>query len=250
MTVKIMTILDRSVLHHLLLLFAVVLPAFAVKSVNAENQAHDINDIRKAAENFALKHISQYSIDVSRVTATANSIDPRLRLAVCDIALETFSMTSSENMGRTTVGVRCNGNSPWTLYVPVQVDARVEVLITNRYFQRGESPTMDTLELKEIALSEAPAGYLTNSSQLSNKELLRNIQPGDVLSNRLLRAKELIKRGQAVVIHASIPGIDVKMNGIALESGTSGQLISVQNKNSGRTIHAIVQEDSSVVVRM
>ena len=221
-----------------------------VHGVIAQETVQDIAKIREIAEQYALQQADLVQINTSKVTAQANSIDPRLRLAACNTELEAFSMSQGGNMGRTTVGVRCTGSSPWTLYVPVQVDALVEVLTTNTHFQRGETPGENALEFREMSLSDIPNGYLTDPAQLHNSELVRSIQPGDILTSRLFRARELIKRGQEVVIHAPSPGIDVKMNGVALESGVSGQLISVQNTNSGRTIYAVVQKDSSVVVKM
>lgn len=227
-----------------------ILGLLTTSLVLAQEATQDIAVIRQTAEQYALGQVNLDQVNISKVTAMANKIDPRLRLAACDSALEAFSMTQGGNMGRTTVGVRCNGQSPWTLYVPVQVDAMMEVLTSTSHLQRGQIPGKDELAFREIPLSEIPTGYLTEKAQLLNRELVRGIRPGDVLTDRMLRVRELIKRGQEVTIHANSPGIDIKMNGIALENGKLGQLISVQNTNSGRTIQAEVQNDSTVVVRL
>lgn len=241
---KVKTLTPASLLLSLCLLLAPVFSALA------QEETQDIDVIRQLAEQFALEQVNLPNAKASKITARANNIDPRLRLAACDDNLESFSLTPGGKLGRITVGLRCVGLNPWTLYIPVQVDAMMAVLITTKYLQRGETPGNGELEFQEMSLSEVPNGYLTDSAQVQKKQLVRNIQPGTILTTRMFQARELIKRGQEVVIQAVSPGIEVKINGIAMENGVSGQLISVQNINSGRIIQALVQDDSTVVVNL
>lgn len=246
MTVKKLTNRLKNVALGALCLSCAGLAALPAAADTA-GQFQDIDLIRQAAEDFALDRLDVDMAHVSNVSAEAGNLDARLHLAACDLPLESFSMSASTSPGRTTVGVRCTGSSPWTLYVPVRVDASVEVLAAARALSRGEAAGPALVEYREVSMARLPAGYLTDPGQLENMELARNLQPGDILTNRMFRARELIKRGQGVLIYARTPGIEVKMAGVAMESGVSGQLIRVQNSNSGRTVQAVVQDDGTVV---
>ena len=56
-----------------------------------------------------------------RVVANPGALDSRLRLARCEQPLNAFAAPGGKLSGKITVGVRCDGPKPWSLYVPVQV---------------------------------------------------------------------------------------------------------------------------------
>lgn len=214
----------------------------------ASDAVQNLAAVADAAEQYALEQINHKAMKLSRLSARANAIDPRLRLSPCELPLEAFSMTPGAGTGRTTVGVRCAGSRPWTLYVPVQVDAVVSVYTAARALGRGEVPVAGDLGIREISMTALPAGYITSPDDLRNKELARGIREGDILTPNMFRDAEVVRRGQQVIIYAISPGIEVKMAGVAMENGVLGELISVRNLNSGRTIQATVRDTETVMV--
>jgi flagella basal body P-ring formation protein FlgA len=207
-----------------------------------------LDSIRLHAQEHVLAQLENSNL--KNATATAGSLDPRLQLKKCSTPLETFSTGSSNNSPRTTVGVKCNGLNPWTLYVPVTISAVVEVVFSKRALTRGSLLVEEDFEVRQLPLNKLPMNYLSDSSQLVNFELTRSINAGVAVTLNTVRAREIIRQGQEVIIVAQASGLQVRMAGKALKKGNFGDLIPVQNLNSGRTIEATVMSDSTVSVNL
>jgi flagella basal body P-ring formation protein FlgA len=59
---------------------------------------------------------------------------------------------------------------------------------------------------------------------------------------------ELVLKNDTVMLHYEVPGIVLAMRGKALESGAEGDVVSVLNVNSKRTIQGIVTGPGRVTV--
>ncbi|WP_246884635.1 response regulator, partial [Pseudomonas protegens] len=57
-----------------------------------------------------------------------NQLDPRMRMPNCDKELTANLESPAQPLGRVTVKVRCEGASPWTVFVPAQVKLFREVV--------------------------------------------------------------------------------------------------------------------------
>lgn len=207
-----------------------------------------LGKIRATAEQFALARVNDDKL--SAIEAQANSMDPRLRLRKCEQPLQAFSNTNSRNVVRTTVGVRCNGIKPWTIYVPVTISALTEVVYTLRPLVRGEVLRVEDLEVKQLPLDQLPANYLSSIDELAGMELTRSLTSGAIFTLNSVKPRKLVQRGQEVVILATGSGIQVRMLGIALKNGAAGELIPVRNLSSGRTIEAEIINNGTVAVKM
>lgn len=228
--------------------FGLLVAIVAASPATAQQDNHPHADIQRAAEQFAMTQID--STGLTDVQAAANAMDSRLTLQRCEQPLETFATSSIPNASRLTVGVRCNGQKPWTLYVPVSVAAMAEVLFTARPVLRGEALVTNSIEIRKVPLQDLPLNAIRSMSELAGLEASRALPAGTALSLNTLKARQLIKQGQQVVIWASGRGIQVKMAGTALKNGSAGELIPVRNSNSGRIVQAAVVDDSTVQVNM
>ena len=59
---------------------------------------------------------------------------------------------------------------------------------------------------------------------------------------------EIVLKNDTVMIYYEVPGIVLTMRGKALESGAEGDLVSVLNVNSKRTIQGVVTGPGRVTV--
>ena len=207
-----------------------------------------LDTIRLRAQEHALTQIVDGDLQDAR--ASAGQLDARLQLKKCSSRLETFSTGSMNKASRMTVGVRCTGLNPWTLYVPVTVSAMVDVVFSSRALTRGTLLTAEDLETRQISLDKLPIGYLSDSSRLANFELTRSIRAGTPLTLNAVRSRKIVRQGQEVIIVAQTSGIQVRMTGQALKNGDFGDLIPVKNLNSGRTVEATILSDSTVSVNL
>ncbi len=227
------------------------LSALALLAGSPSIHAADIetlDTIRLHAQEHALAQVEDGKI--RDATAIAGKLDARLQLKKCTSDLETFSTGSMNNVSRTTVGVRCTGLYPWTLYVPVTISGTVDVVFSSRAMTRGELLTAADLETRQVSLGKLPIGYLSDSAQLTNFELTRPVRAGTALTLNAVKSRKIVQQGQEVIIVAQTAGIQVRMTGEALKNGNFGDLIPVKNLKSGRTVEATILSDSTVSVNL
>jgi flagella basal body P-ring formation protein FlgA len=224
-----------------LLLLAIAAPP-ASAGVSA-TESHD--NIRAAAEQHVLDRIDDLQ---GRVEVKVGSLDSRLRLAECDLALETYDSPNALSGGRGVVGVRCEGSNPWKLYVPVRIAVFDEVVVTRRSVVRGETLQADDLTLSEMDTSRLRKAYFTRIDDAIGLLSKRSIASGSVVHAGLLKRANLVKRGSKVEIIANFDGLDVRMRGEALADGGRGDRIRVKNLSSGRVVTGTVSGSGVVHV--
>lgn len=203
--------------------------------------------IQKVAHEFILTHARAYGGE-PRIEVSAP--DPHLRLARCDQPLIAELPPGSRPVGATTVGVRCPGSSPWSIYVPVRVQIFANLLVAARPLARGVPLTDADITVSRQDLAAVAGNALTDASQAIGKRLRYPVATGAALNAGLLDLPPLVKRGQAVTIVSIGQGLEVRAAGEALADGTSGETIRVRNLLTRKTIQATVLETGLVRVSM
>ncbi len=217
----------------------------AAMPCSAGEQFQDLSQIARAAEAHAQTAARQQRYRDIRVRALA--LDARLSLGACGHQLETFSAPGPA-AGRSTVGVRCNAPKPWTIYVPVQVDASVETVVLRESLPRGSILAAGDLAVK-LQPAAAVYGELVSSiASATGKQLRRNTAADKALTLRMLTAPEAVGRGQTTQILSVVNNIEVVMNGTAMSKGSAGDVIKVRNNASGRLLEGVVTADGRVRV--
>ncbi len=215
----------------------------------AQEALQSLDSIMQSAEQHARAELAGQQL--TNVEVRANPLDTRLRLKTCEQPLETFSTTTTAlRSGRATVGVRCSGSSPWTLYVPVSIAAQVAAVRLRGPLARGTLISTADVELVSAALASLPPNHLASIDQVVGRELQRSISTDTVVTLNMLLTRALISKGQGVSIVARGAKVEVRMAGTALQNGQQGDRISVKNTNSGRTIEAVVVSADTVSVQL
>ncbi len=179
-----------------------------------------------------------------------NSLDPRLRLPLCDEDLTVSLESPAQPIGRVTVKVRCEGSSPWTVFVPAQVRIFRQVVIATRPLKRESVLGEADVSLVERDVGLLNQGYLTSLEQALGKKLTRTLQSDQVLAPLHLQQSEVVRKNDQVVISARNSTINVRMPGEALSDGALGEQIKVRNLSSKRVIRARVMGPGQVEVAM
>nr|WP_231866599.1 flagellar basal body P-ring formation chaperone FlgA [Pseudomonas resinovorans] len=179
-----------------------------------------------------------------------NRLDPRLRLAECDKELTTRLESPAQPMGRVTVRIRCDGTSPWTVFVPAQVKLYRDVVVVSRPLRRGAPIGYEDVSLAERDVGTLSQGFLTDTTQILGQKTTRALLPDQVLAPLHLEQAEVVSKGDQVVISALSTAINVRMPGEALSNGAPGEQIRVRNLSSGRVIKARVKGPGQVQVDM
>ena len=220
-----------------------VAPAFA-----GDPGIQSVVEISSTAEQFALAALDSSAYTDLEVKAQA--LDPRLRLKQCDIPLQASSNNAALRAGRTTISVRCDGASPWSLYVPVNINASVAVVVIEGPVTRGTLLTADNLKTINVPVAQLPPNYLSNINEVSGRELARAVNGDTYATVAMLKQKNMIQKGQEVIILAQSANFQVRMSGTALENGQNGERITVKNNNSGRTVEGTVVAKNVIAVSL
>jgi flagella basal body P-ring formation protein FlgA len=215
----------------------------------APDGTQDIENVKQVAENHARELLRGEGY--ADIEVKAGAMDARLRLKACEVPLAAFSNNNSGvRGGRTTVGVRCTGSSPWTLYVPVTVVAQTTVVLVQGPLPRGTLLNDSHVRLVARPLTELPHNALAKVEQVVGRELVRAIDNDTLASANLLKTRELVAKGQEVIILAQGANLEVRMAGVALEKGQIGDRIAVRNTNSGRTVEGLILNETTVRVQL
>lgn len=212
--------------------------------VHAEQGSQSHESIAEAVKDYIEQHFNfpgEYEISLT-------PLDSRLNLPQCPVPLEVFTTTELIKAGRTTVGVRCNGEKKWSIFTSAIIKTYQPVIVLSRPVQRGEIITRQHLAIEKREVSHLREDFITQPEQAENKQATRPLEAGAILSLRNFVEPTLIKRGDKVVISTTKPDFSIRMSGIAMMDGTKGQLIKIKNQNSGRIINAIVIEPGLVSV--
>jgi flagella basal body P-ring formation protein FlgA len=198
----------------------------------------------------AVEDYLQRSEIQARYEVQVNRLDPRLRLPACDKDLTTVLESPNQPVGRVTVRVRCEGSTPWSVFVPAEVHLYRNVVIAIRPLKRNNVVGEADLALVERDVGSLNQGYLTDLGQAVGKKLTRPLTPDQVLAPVHLQLAEVIRKGDQVVISARSSTVNVRMPGEALSDGGLGQQINVRNLRSQRVIKARVTGPGQVEVAM
>lgn len=241
--------MKRTRTRHRTLLLPALLALFGTATAAADDAAlQSLESIRGAAESFLAEQVAPPP--TGRTEITAGRLDQRLRLAACSEPLESFLPPSGRTVGNTTVGVRCNGEKPWTLYVPVRVALYTEVLVAARPLARGERVAAGDLMPTERDVSGVQGGYLTDPAQAVGHVVRRAVAAQAILAPKMIEAPHLVEKGQRVVLVAATGGVEVRMSGTALADGSLGEQIQVRNLSSSRVVEGRVIDQGTVQVNL
>lgn len=208
--------------------------------------AQALDDIRSAAEQHLLDSLHRTA--QGTVTAKATSLDNRLRLAPCTVPLEAFLPNGANIGSRATVGVRCSSGNGWTVYVPVDIESEVTVLRLNKALARDAQVTGGDVEVTRERVPGLGSAYLDSVADLKGMRLKRALPGGSLLTPALLQAEAIIRRGQQVILLASVAGIEVRNQGIALADAGAHDRVKVRNLASAKVVEGVV--DPSGVVNI
>src|ERR1700686_3742716 len=115
---------------------------------------------------------------------TVTPVFPR-GLAACS-TLEPFLPAGSRLWGRTTVGVRCSGERPWTLYLQARVSVMATYYLAARAVAPGEVLSAADLIPRDGDLTTMPQAIVTDPSQAVGAVTLSRLPPGPPLPPDLL----------------------------------------------------------------
>jgi flagella basal body P-ring formation protein FlgA len=166
----------------------------------------------------------------------------------CATPLAISARDQTQTLNRVTLLVAC-GND-WSMYVPIDLDVHLPIVITNKPLANGAVIGADDVELSSFDVSDLTGTYLTTLDDAIGMGVKRSIAPGRPVLSQQLEQPLIIHRGDAVVINAEAGMLAVKMTGTALNDGRRGEQIRIKNQATSRVVDARVTGPGEVAVSM
>lgn len=207
--------------------------------------SHPLDDIRDVAVQYVRSHFSHSAEDIRIV---AQKLDARLLLPQCESPLETYLPHGSGVNSNTTVGVRCLGNKPWSVFVPVSVQIYRNIVVASRSLAQNKILKAEDFHTERFDIKRFSGAYLTDQDKIIGKQLIRPVQLGNPLLPNMLKEPILVRRGEIVTLLAKTRTYEVRMQGKAMMDGAYGDRIRVRNLRSKRIIEGKLAKDGTVFV--
>jgi len=147
-----------------------------------------------------------------------------------------------------TATIRMNGQLFTRLVLKLDVKLYKQVVVVTGPLSFGEILTTEKVGYERKDIGHLSAGYFTDINKVLGFVARRTLAPGMVMTESMLNKPLLIKRGSNVNIVARNGGMEITAPGIAMQDGSLGQIIKVQNISSTRVVTAKVLDETTVQV--
>lgn len=217
-------------------LMTMVLSLLPSLPAGAEAGIESLANIENTASAYARHNASRPGYTAQ---AEVSQLDARLRLTACSRPLRAFSAPGARATGATTIGVRCEGEKPWTVYVQANVRLFGPVLVASRSLSKGSEVISSDVRIEQRDISGL-TGALGAPADAVGWIVRRPIDAGAVLTTASLEPARVVKRGDRVILVAGNAGLEVRMAGEALGDGAIGASVQVRNLLSKKVIQGTV----------
>ncbi len=127
-------------------------------------------------------------------------------------------------------------------------DSVVTVPVLTRQLRKGDIIEQADLEFKKVPERQLRKDSITDSSRLIGNSPIRMISPGRAIRAAEISAPTLVKKGQTVEMLYTTPHMTIRTTGQALEDGSDGALVRVQNTTSQKAVSGRVVANGQIEV--
>jgi len=209
----------------------------------------DLQQLEAAAKTFLKSEIEKTLAkpEITTIEISIRPLDARLRLAACDNNL-TFERKNTQIQQRTSIRARCQGEKPWSTFVMANISLMQPVAVVKGELPRMHILTHDDLTTVVRDIASLRGGFHSDIDGLVGMQIKRNARAGNVVYNSQLQLPDIINKGDLVTVHTRRGSLVVSAPGVAMNSGSKGEKIRVENQRSARIIQARITGPGSVEV--
>ncbi len=226
------------------LVICLLIPSLLSADVNTKQA---LTDIEQAAYSYTL---SEAQMKFGSAHVSISPLDKRLNLAACGSELTAFNKKTTVGMGNQTIGVKCYGPVPWTVYVQANIKVFKQTVVATKPLGSGHVLTPQDIKLATVDISQMRKGFVQTKQQVLGQQLKYPLAMGAVISPTALKSKKIVARGQVITLLAKAGTMEVRMSGKALAGAALGQRVKVKNLSSKRIVEGVVESPGVVKVTM
>lgn len=186
----------------------------------------------------------------ARYEVNIDAPDARLQLPLCAEPLQVFLPPGHRLLGSTLIGVRCNTNQSWVIYVSTHIKQFRKVVMLDNAVTRGTRINPRDLVLRELDIGKLTTGYFVETDMVAGKLAKRSLTPGIVVTPAHLSVPRWVSRGDIVTLLIDTGGLQVRAQGEAMADGAENDKIKARNILSGKVVDGIVAGPGMLRIRM
>lgn len=158
-----------------------------------------------------------------------------------------FSLPGNSRMwGNMSVAANCEQNRR---YIQVQVQVTGDYMVSARPVARGGTLTAADIKVQHGRLDTLPARTVMSADEITDGVTLRDIIPGQPLTQMMIRQPWRVKAGQNVTVTANGGGFSVTSEGRAMNNATAAQPVRVR-MSSGQIVSGKVGADGIILITL
>lgn len=207
----------------------------------AQEKQDNVATLKSFIKNEYIKAYPEMTID-------SISLIARNSLKLYDITLLTKNMNSTKNAnGYITITYRDN-NRILQDTIRYTIQGSIKVYIANDNIRAGSNFNLNNLtyKIQDFSIIAIPPA---TKDEILHSSAKMYIPINSIIYRNKLAKKILVTKDSSVKILLKADGIEAISSGKALQNGARGDIISVENAESKRTINAEVIDDSVVRIK-
>lgn len=232
--------MKRNALLFIIAAFALTaLPALAADSYYQVSAA----DVSKAVGDALAKRgiATKVSATVISGTDVLYEANKPLTVAVQALTYETPSQRWEANMH-----VLSKGETVTVMPIKGRYEPMLSVPVLKRQMSASDVITTEDIAHKDILKRHLRKDSITQESDLVGKSPRRFISEDRPIRMSEINLPTLVKKGSQVSVNYSSPHMSIQMVGLALEDGSKGSLVRIQNVDTKRAFTARVINENHV----
>jgi flagella basal body P-ring formation protein FlgA len=151
-----------------------------------------------------------------------------------------------DRSGRFDLTFRTDGSN--VLRVTGQASEAYDSVVVTRPVARGEVLRASDVRIEKRPKQESQGDAAHDLNAVIGMSAQQALRAGQVVRTSDLVRPQIVRRGEAVVLHYEVPGIVLTARGKAEESGAMGDVVSIMNLQSKRVVQGIVTGNGHVTV--
>lgn len=245
-TVPASAVLDAVRPHALIGLDTAGISEVTVTRASRTIPAKDIEDVVAAAlaRQFALGQPKDIAVNFER-ELRAIQVEPS---AKGEPRLNRITFDARSGRFEATVEIPTGASNRGLLRLAGHATATVEIVTLVRALDRGMLIRHADLAVERRPRAEVGRDVITDSEQLIGLAARTSLPAGRPLRAADLMKPELVQRNETVTLVYEVPGIVLTVRGKANEGGAEGDVISITNEQSKRTVQGVVSGPGRVTV--
>lgn len=145
--------------------------------------------------------------------------------------------------------VMIDGTLYRTVVLRGSVETYQEIVVAATDIPRGHPVSASQLTMQTISMALAPAGAVTDMTELEGLVARKTLLPGQPVTTRVVELRQLIKRNQMVPVELKSSSIQIQHQAKAMMDGKEGDVIVCANPVTKEEFQGVVRADGVVEVR-